>query len=1177
MADNKNNPNQLNDFASQMAANQSLGMNLPKPSHPEEQNEEIKKKNDRRKAPSTGVSTEHLIASAPGAAALTSLNNGKNSANSIPQTTPGNVLPGKSNFVPGASSVSIQSSGIDSGRVQASGAGQFDRNSRATVSSSQHVPKFAQEKPAFTHVSAYSRATDQTGSKAAAAKTGTVLPPGITNLVQNQSLSNPLDRVEEPSRDIQQPYRHSSPSEHSSGIVPAMGQEMFLSGEQKSRTLDRPKAFAQESLPLENSRIDYREVKAESAHTTVQESKSVSNRSAVATENAKTDSKAIAKDKLTESAHAEVVKDGVQKPVAVASKSASSTQNIEKKIQQVESRAYMTAKGVVDAAVRATGNEEDKAQKTATQYMRSLGLTAISAKNFAETALVKKDYYLNKDQAKAVRNALENNPTSSRAAKSLAVDDRGMFNNVREDIKSESAALNSYLKSYGLNPDSLSKREIKNMLNSDATLKNIAGTHKDELRAVLQEKLRVDKIQARGLPGSGVRYASDASKAIFGAFMSGGSEEMESGYKSYQDTKFMIGKGAWVAKGVLTGTAQIVNKGAEYTTRAAAGTTKIFADKKVKALSKKGLEGTSKAKAYAQLSEKASATGKFAKKVGSKVTAVNKWVLNTNASDKAKAVAGKGASLALKGAKKTAEKAKNKLAKTAVGRFSSAMKRGVGKILAPVQKIKSGIGKILSAPIRAFQGLRRIRKIMVALAIAGPGKILFLIIPVIPAVCLVALFPAGADANTRNEAGDTMVTLAIQNMQQMYSEYLHTIEAYCNQHYNPQTRYDEDGNPYQVTVSYSAFYSQTIKGDKTDMYEELDASSGPSSLWKSDIANETESGNPFENLRTYDLVDLYKAVLFVNHVKVENNPYDQATFVQYCKETFQEVLDSIKYYKSKDEAGNMVPWTWNSETNSIEEPEAEVHIMSDMVSVDFNQAGLTNVIRADLNLDPNSGHYIDWRLEDDCFGWAQLMYEMEDGRVSAEDDDLKLLGFDFSIITNPTVVGDSTLEAGSGITYGSLDEESIRIILENAGVMEGSRIYELLKYALAQVGCEYNQENRFGVNPNVFDCSSLAYRAYSHIGENISYGGGTTAAAEEEGLERQGKMVTVSGTDQLMPGDLVFTCDSSCANGRHRGITHVVIYVGNGQVVEAKGRAYGVVYGPLRISSNKYYVACRVL
>ena len=41
---------------------------------------------------------------------------------------------------------------------------------------------------------------------------------------------------------------------------------------------------------------------------------------------------------------------------------------------------------------------------------------------------------------------------------------------------------------------------------------------------------------------------------------------------------------------------------------------------------------------------------------------------------------------------------------------------------------------------------------------------------------------------------------------------------------------------------------------------------------------------------------------------------------------------------------------------------------------------------------------------------------------------------------------------------------------------------------------------------------------------------------------------TISGTQRMIPGELVF----------NQKISHVGVYIGNGQVVEAKGRDFGV-------------------
>lgn len=109
-------------------------------------------------------------------------------------------------------------------------------------------------------------------------------------------------------------------------------------------------------------------------------------------------------------------------------------------------------------------------------------------------------------------------------------------------------------------------------------------------------------------------------------------------------------------------------------------------------------------------------------------------------------------------------------------------------------------------------------------------------------------------------------------------------------------------------------------------------------------------------------------------------------------------------------------------------------------------------------------------------------------------------------------------------------------------------------YALHRVGYPYSQEYRD--SGEYYDCSSLAYYSWKSAGIDISYGGATTAAAEGQGLEEKGKIVSY---EEIQPGDLIFY--SYCANGRYKNISHVAIYVGNGKVVEAKSEDYGVVYG----------------
>lgn len=110
----------------------------------------------------------------------------------------------------------------------------------------------------------------------------------------------------------------------------------------------------------------------------------------------------------------------------------------------------------------------------------------------------------------------------------------------------------------------------------------------------------------------------------------------------------------------------------------------------------------------------------------------------------------------------------------------------------------------------------------------------------------------------------------------------------------------------------------------------------------------------------------------------------------------------------------------------------------------------------------------------------------------------------------------------------------------------------VVSFVLSKVGYPYSQPLRN--SGKAFDCSSLAYYAWKSAGVDISFGGGTTAAAEAEGLKDK----TVK-EENMQPGDLIFY--SYTTNGRYKNISHVGIYVGNGKMVEAVDEAHGVCLG----------------
>ncbi|NMC60795.1 MAG: hydrolase [Candidatus Methanofastidiosa archaeon] len=141
---------------------------------------------------------------------------------------------------------------------------------------------------------------------------------------------------------------------------------------------------------------------------------------------------------------------------------------------------------------------------------------------------------------------------------------------------------------------------------------------------------------------------------------------------------------------------------------------------------------------------------------------------------------------------------------------------------------------------------------------------------------------------------------------------------------------------------------------------------------------------------------------------------------------------------------------------------------------------------------------------------------------------------------------------GSGGDPGvcSLSEDEINATL--ASIQDNTQ-KAVCSYALHRVGYPYSEDLRD--SGKYYDCSSLAYYSWKNAGINISYGGATTAAAEAQGLNEAGKIVSF---DKMQPGDLIFY--SYTNNGQYKNISHVAIYVGGGKVVEARGKAYGVVY-----------------
>ena len=98
----------------------------------------------------------------------------------------------------------------------------------------------------------------------------------------------------------------------------------------------------------------------------------------------------------------------------------------------------------------------------------------------------------------------------------------------------------------------------------------------------------------------------------------------------------------------------------------------------------------------------------------------------------------------------------------------------------------------------------------------------------------------------------------------------------------------------------------------------------------------------------------------------------------------------------------------------------------------------------------------------------------------------------------------------------------------------------VLEAALAQVGDPYVWG---GSGPNGFDCSGLTSYAYRAVGVSLPHSS-----------RAQSQMGQAVSRDQLQPGDLVFF---------YSPVSHVGIYIGNGQMVHAPTSGDVVKVAPL--------------
>ena len=107
-----------------------------------------------------------------------------------------------------------------------------------------------------------------------------------------------------------------------------------------------------------------------------------------------------------------------------------------------------------------------------------------------------------------------------------------------------------------------------------------------------------------------------------------------------------------------------------------------------------------------------------------------------------------------------------------------------------------------------------------------------------------------------------------------------------------------------------------------------------------------------------------------------------------------------------------------------------------------------------------------------------------------------------------------------------------------------------IAFAMAQLGKPYQWG---AAGPGAYDCSGLVYAAYAAAGIHIAR---TTYQWQQDG--------PVIPLSQIQPGDLLFSAGS---DGTASDPGHVVMYLGNGQVIQAPQTGQDVQTGPADLAS----------
>lgn len=142
-----------------------------------------------------------------------------------------------------------------------------------------------------------------------------------------------------------------------------------------------------------------------------------------------------------------------------------------------------------------------------------------------------------------------------------------------------------------------------------------------------------------------------------------------------------------------------------------------------------------------------------------------------------------------------------------------------------------------------------------------------------------------------------------------------------------------------------------------------------------------------------------------------------------------------------------------------------------------------------------------------------------------------------------------------------------------------SKAAHLLVLALKEVGKPYvlGSEGDPGQSLKTWDCSELVQHLLAEVGvEQVTDSNGRVTpitAFDGAGFQWERSRSIPFDEGVKLPGALLFVQSPRAYPTKPHHIGHVAISLGNGYILEARGKAYGVTIGPVRASFN---LACKV-